>query len=77
MTYVNTVERVALRRGKQEGKVEGRLEGAAELLAALIVRKFGEVPEWAQTCMAQADEATLNRWAMRILDATRIEDVFA
>src|SRR5690606_12001482 len=36
MTYVNTIERVALRRGHEEGK----LEAASSILASLITRKF-------------------------------------
>ncbi len=36
MTYVNTIERVALRRGHEEGK----LEAASNILASLITRKF-------------------------------------
>lgn len=73
MTYVNTIERVALRRGRQEG----RQETAAALLAKLITRKFGELPNWAQSRLAEADEPTLNRWVVQVLDAERIEDVFA
>src|SRR5690606_3385657 len=92
VAYVNTIERVALRRRRQEGRLEGKLEGklegrlegkeqgeregAAEILATLSARKFGKVPDWAQARMAQADKAALNRWAMQILDAARIEDVF-
>jgi len=36
----------------------------------------GRKGDWAQARMAQADKAALNRWAMQILDAARIEDVF-
>src|SRR3546814_10616478 len=51
MTYVNTIERVALRRGREEGKQAGKEEGmkeggratATSILIALITRKFGEV----------------------------------
>ncbi|NYT57301.1 hypothetical protein H0A65_00020 [Alcaligenaceae bacterium] len=96
MTYVNTIERVALRRGreegikegKQEGKEEGMKEGikegmkegrratATNILIALITHKFGELPDWALARLADADQSSLDRWAVQILDAQRIEDVF-
>jgi len=72
MTYVNTIERVALRRERQEG----RQEEAAEVLKAQLSRKFGALPDWVQTRLKEADKPTLNRWALQILDAQRIEDVF-
>jgi len=75
MTYVNTIERVALRRGREEGKQESR-EEAANVLAALITRKFGALPDWARTRLDDADKPALNRWTLQILDAQRIEDVF-
>ncbi|HEY9278636.1 MAG TPA: Rpn family recombination-promoting nuclease/putative transposase [Eoetvoesiella sp.] len=62
--------------GRLEGKMEGKMEGYAGLLATQITRKFGGLPGWAQTRLEHADEATLNRWALQILDAQRIEDVF-
>ncbi|AEC21741.1 hypothetical protein PT7_3201 [Pusillimonas sp. T7-7] len=77
MTYVNTIERVALRRGREEGKQEGGRATATSILIALITRKFGEVPNWAQARLAGADQSSLDRWAVQILDAKRIEDVFA
>ncbi|MGB6103732.1 MAG: hypothetical protein WBF88_07770, partial [Pusillimonas sp.] len=93
MTYVTSVERVRLQRardealeqgiergvkkGREEGREKGQLEGAAAVLAALVTRKFGALPDWARVRMTQADEAALNRWALQILDAQRIEDVFA
>lgn len=84
MSYVTSIERVRRKReqammeeGVRRGVRQGQLKGAAEVLAALLTRKFGVVPDWAHTRMVQADEAELNRWAVRILDAQRIEDVFA
>jgi len=68
VAYVNTIERFALRRERQKG--------VAEILAVQVNRKFGELPGWAKVRIDEADEATLNRWAMQILDAARIEDVF-
>lgn len=89
MTYVNTIERVALRRGREEGKQEGlkegkqagleagRREAVSDILATQIARRFGEMPHWVQARLAEADQSSLDRWAVQILDAQRIEDVFA
>lgn len=72
MTYVNTIERVALRRERQEGLKEG----VAEVLTAQVTQKFGSLPDWARSRIAEANEAALNRWTLKILEAQRIEDVF-
>lgn len=84
MSYVTSIERVRLKRerdeGKAEGKVEGKAEGKAEgfaaLLSAQITRKFGLLPDWAKVQLVAANDATLSRWAEQILDAESIEDVF-
>lgn len=62
---------------REEGREKGCEEGTINLLAAQLAHKFGPLPGWAATRMAQADEAALNRWALRILDAQRIDDVFS
>jgi len=72
MTYVNTIERVALRREREEGKQEG----AAALLATLITSKFGTVPHWTHTRLAAADEIALSRSVGSSPDA-RPDDVGA
>ena len=84
MSYGTSIERVRLKRereegkieGKIEGKVEGKTEGYAALLSTQIARKFGTLPDWAKVRLVAADDITLNRWAEQILDAQRIEDVF-
>jgi hypothetical protein len=65
-----------MQKGLQRGMQRGQIKGAAELLSTQLARKFGALPDWAQARLHQADEALLNHWALRILDAQRIEDVF-
>lgn len=81
MTYVTSIERILLKRERQKGMLEGERKGqqagAAEILTAQVARKFGQVPDWARVRIGHADEAMLTRWAMQVLDAQRIEDVFA
>jgi len=80
MSYVTSIERVRLKREREEGKSEGRAEGKAEgfaaLLSTLITRKFGALPDWAKVRLVAADDVTLQQWAEQILDAGCIEDVF-
>lgn len=92
MSYVTSIERVRLKREREEGKLEGKAEGIAEgkakgriegktegyaaLLSTQITRKFGALPDWAKVQLVAADDITLNRWAEQILDARCIEDVF-
>lgn len=66
--YVNTFQMVA--------KWEGIREGAERVLRSLLTRRFGELPAWATTKMQEANSDTLERWSLRLLDASRLEDVF-
>ncbi len=63
-------------KGMLKGREEGREEGVAGILALQIAHRFGDLPEWAGTRLSQASEAELKRWALRIFDAQRIEDIF-
>ena len=80
MAYMTSVEREQIRRAEvqaeKRGEIRGQLKGAAKALHTQIVAKFGELPDWARAHIQDADEATLNRWVLRILTAERIEEVF-
>ncbi|MGE4370515.1 MAG: hypothetical protein AB7E12_12635 [Burkholderiaceae bacterium] len=76
VSYVTSIERVRLRREREEGIAEGKTEGFATLLSSQITRKFGTLPDWAKVRLVSADDPTLNRWAEQILDAQSLEDVF-
>ena len=92
MAFMTSVERVLLRRereqGKREGRIEGQLEGkrqgeregqqkgAAQILTTQIISKFGHIPDWAKARIKQTDETTLTQWAVKVLDAQCVEDIF-
>ena len=61
--------------GRVEGRVEGRLEGEARVLARQLVRRFGELPAWAEARLNAACEADLERWTDAVLDATSLGEV--
>lgn len=80
MAYVTSIERRAMAKGLEQGVAKGvhkgQIKGAAEVLQALLMRKFGVLPGWVDSRMGDADDVTLKQWAMRVLDARSIEDVF-
>ena len=65
-----------IREGKIEGIREGKVVGASALLQTQLQRKFGTLPDWAAIRIAHADTDALQQWALNVLDAERIEDVF-
>lgn len=61
--------------GEQKGRQEGIQEGASDLLAALLIRKFGPLPESVQQQIQSATPAQLETWSLNILDAATLDDV--
>ena len=62
--------------GLQQGLQKGKLEGEALVLQRQLTRRFGPLPEWVQTRLRSASSEELETWADRVLDATRLEEVF-
>lgn len=79
--YVNTFEwyftQRGIAKGIEQGKQLGLQEGSERMLSSLLVRRFGELPGWVKARLADADADTLENWSLRVLDAKRLEDVFA
>ena len=69
MRYVTSVERIGIRKGRKEGKMS--------LLKEMLVHRFSDLPAWAEKMLAEAGQEDLERWGLRLLDATTLEDVFA
>jgi hypothetical protein len=53
------------------------LRKSAAILLQLLEKRFGAVPAKARAKVEAADEATLSRWLLRVLDAPSLEDVLA
>jgi flagellar biosynthesis/type III secretory pathway protein FliH len=70
-------------KGREEGREEGwekgwgkgREEGEAAVLARLLSRRFGPLPEWARERLHRADAAQREAWADAVLDAASLEEV--
>ncbi len=76
LEQLSSIDRYLLKKEKDAGMEEGRLAGAVRLLQGLLQRRFGTIPEWAAERIAQADADTVQQWALRVLDARRLEDIF-
>ena len=80
MTYITSIERMGIEKGRQEGRREGRQEGIqqgeAALLRRQLVRRFGSLPSWTEQRLEQASREELERWAERVLEAPTLAEVF-
>jgi DNA-binding FrmR family transcriptional regulator len=61
----------------RQGRAEGRIEGQLEILRSQIEKRFGRIPPAVAQRIAALKPAQLKRVALRLLDAQRIEDLFA
>jgi hypothetical protein len=75
VTLLDEIERKGERRGERKGKREGKREGRAQTLLDLLAARFGKVSVEVAARVKAADEASLARWAVRVLTAPTIEEV--
>jgi len=61
----------------RKGLVQGRVEGQVEMLLSQVEKRFGRVPPAIEQRIAALKPAQLKRVGLRLLDAQRIEDLFA
>ena len=61
----------------QQGLQKGVLQGEALALQRMLTRRFGPLPGWVQQRLQHATPDELETWLDRVLDAQRLEDVFA
>ena len=72
MTYVTIAER----HGVKKGMDDGMRIGHANLLLRQIERRFGSMPDAVIERIRSASAAQLETWALNVLDAAALEDVF-
>lgn len=65
-----------LREGHREGLATGRNEGRAALLRLQLEQRFGLLPSAVVARLGEATAAELERFAVRVLDARTLSDVF-
>lgn len=60
---------------RREGEAEGKAKGKRDLLLRLLRHRFRRVPAAARARIDDADVADLDKWALRVLEAKRLDDV--
>ncbi len=66
----------AILQGRQQGLKEGRQEGRQEIIRRQLEKRFGAVPDWAEARLINLSASEIDEVAVRLLDATRLEDLF-
>ncbi len=64
-----------VKKERLEGRQEGRLEEARDMVRTQLTFKFGEVPEWVEARLAQADHEQLKGWMRDVLFANSLEEM--
>jgi hypothetical protein len=65
-----------IEKGREEGREEGRKSGETALLKKMLELKYGPLPPWAEDKIAQADGAAIEQWAINLLSAQTLDEVF-
>ncbi len=72
MRYVTSVERIGIKKGLQQGLQQGEIR----VLRRQLTRRFGELPVWVEDRLQEAPLEQLELWGERLLEASRLEEVF-
>ncbi|MFT3801176.1 MAG: transposase [Burkholderiaceae bacterium] len=73
MRFITSVERIGIRKGIEQGVDKGR----GQILLEQLSHRFGSLPEVVVARVESGSSADVGRWARRVLDARRLDDVFA
>lgn len=65
-----------LAEGRAKGRAEGLVQGEVSVLRKLLTARFGSLPAWVEDRLASAAPPELEAWAVRMLSAGSIEQVF-
>ena len=53
---------------------EGEKKGVQRALTHLLTARVGELPQWATERIAAAETDTIDRWSIRVLTVSTLED---
>jgi hypothetical protein len=59
-----------------QGRQEGRQEGGLMILSRQLTKRFGPIPPEIHAKLSTATPIKLERWGLRLLDASTLDDVF-
>ena len=71
MPYVTSVERLAKREGLEQG-----MAFLTRVLRKQLVGRFGDLPDWVDSRLAEADGDRLERWGQKLITAPDLDSVF-
>jgi len=77
MKWTEQWKQEGLQKGRQEGLQEGLLAGEATVLARLLSKRFGSLPDDVRVRIYTATADQLEHWGDAILDAPSLAAVFA
>ena len=79
--FRNSITRDWFEQGRAEGRAEARAkartEGAADQLNKMLEHRFGALADSVERRIRAASVDELNDWAVAVLDAETLDDVFA
>ena len=64
------------KKGLEKGRQEGRQEGIASLFLLQAEEKYGQISDTDRKKVLSADQATLEKWSLRLLKFDTLDDVF-
>ena len=73
----NSTIRGWIEQGMAEGMARGIDEGRASLLSIQLSKRFGTLPSEAEQKLQTAHSDVLEHWALRLFDATTLDEVFS
>ncbi len=62
--------------GEQQGEQKGRQDAMIQVLRAMLVNRFGPIPDWALAKIDSAASAQLAQWCVQLLNVSTLEDLF-
>ncbi|MGS2742236.1 Rpn family recombination-promoting nuclease/putative transposase [Halomonas sp. LS-001] len=65
-----------VKKERLEGRQEGRLTEAQDVLRTQLGLKFGDVPDWVEAQLMQADHEQLQQWMRDVLFADHLDSMF-
>lgn len=60
---------------KEEGIQEGMQKGQIKLLRTMLEARFGVLPDWALVRLKESSSAEIDRWCLRILNQSSLQEV--
>jgi len=63
------------KRGERRGEVKGALKGKLDLIRSLLAKRFGPLPDWAETQLASLDLPALDALGASLLDAASLKEL--